>query len=65
MSLNGNNVLYYTIFRYLEQQNEQLKTLRGVWPEVIEDDDLEMYTDDNTSKIYNFDVLRALGYQIE
>ena len=38
----------------MEHQNEQLKTLRGVWPEVIEDDDLELYNDENLSKIYNF-----------
>ena len=38
----------------MEHQNEQLKTLRGVWPEVIEDDDMELYNDENLSKIYNF-----------
>ena len=38
----------------MEHQNEQLKTLRGVWPEVIEEDDMDLYNDDNLSKTYNF-----------
>ena len=35
----------------MEHQNEKLQTLRGVWPEVVEEDDMELYNDENLSKL--------------
>ena len=34
----------------MDQQNEKLYTLRGVWPEVVEDDDMELYENYQHSK---------------
>lgn len=53
------NYLIKLPYRYIEQQNEKLYTMKGVWPEVVDENEEDEFADDS---VRFFTVFSLLNY---